>query len=123
MAEGLINHLLADSWQAMSAGTKPSGYVHPLAIKAMAELDMDISSNQSKSTESLKGESFDVVITVCGSAAENCPTWPGLGDTMHIGFPDPADATGTEEEQLAIFREIRDNIREQVLEHLRGTYQ
>ena len=119
MAEGLINHFLKDHWRAMSAGTKPSGYVHPLAIKAMSELDIDLSGNESKSTETLADETFDVVITVCGSAAENCPVWPGLGDTVHIGFPDPADATGSEEEQLAIFRQARDNIREQVLGYLR----
>lgn len=118
MAEGLINHFLGDSWQAYSAGTAPSGYVHPLAVKAMAELDIDISAGRSKYTDEFRGVAFDQVITVCDDAAENCPVWLGGGKRTHIGFYDPAKATGSEEEQIAAFRQVRDEIREQVLEYL-----
>ena len=118
MAEGLINHFLGDSWQAYSAGTAPSGYVHPLAIKAMAELDIDISDGRSKSTDEFQDAPLDIAITVCGDAAENCPVWLGSGQTVHIGFPDPADATGTEEEKMAVFRQVRDDIKDQVLAYL-----
>ena len=118
MAEGLINHFLADQWSANSAGTAPSGYVHPLAIRAMAELDIDISGGESKSVEQFRGENFAVAITVCDDAAENCPVWLGSGEKVHIGFDDPADATGTEEERMAVFRRVRDEIRAQVLPYL-----
>jgi arsenate reductase len=118
MAEGLINHYLADQWQAFSAGTRPSGYVHPLAIKAMRELDIDISDGLSKHPDELRDILFDVVITVCDNAAEDCPVWLGQGVVKHISFPDPADASGTEEEQLVVFRTVRDDIRQQVSAYL-----
>lgn len=119
MSEGLINNLLGDRWQAFSAGTEPSGYVHPLAIAVMEELGIDISDQTSKSVEAFRDEAFDVVITVCDHAAKNCPTWLGGGDVNHIGFPDPAAATGSEAEKRQRFREIRDAIRENVLGFLR----
>ena len=115
MAEGLVNHFLGESWQAHSAGTKPSGYVHPMAVKAMAELGIDIASNQSKSVEEFRNIDFDRVITVCDHAAKNCPAWIGPGLVTHIGFPDPADAVGTEEERFNVFREVRDGLRRQIL--------
>ena len=118
MAEGLINRFLGDTWQAYSAGTAPSGYVHPLAIKAMADLGIDISENRSQSTEEFRDEHFDYVITVCDDAAENCPLWLGSGNVTHIGFPDPAKATGTDAEIFAVFQQVRDDIREQVLHYL-----
>ena len=118
MAEGLINRFLGDTWQAYSAGTAPSGYVHPLAIKAMADLGIDISENRSQSTEEFRDERFDNVITVCDDAAENCPLWLGSGNVTHIGFPDPAKATGTDAEIFAVFQQVRDDIREQVLHYL-----
>lgn len=120
MAEGLINHDLSDSWSAVSAGTEPSGYVHPLAVKAMADLAIDISSGRSKQVDEFRDQAFDQVITVCGDAAENCPLWLGLGKTTHIGFFDPAKATGSDEEQMAVFRQVRDQIREEVVAYLRG---
>jgi arsenate reductase (thioredoxin) len=110
MAEGLVNHFLASGWQAYSAGTRPSGYVHPLAIEAMAELGIDISAGQSKSTETFRQAKFDVVVTVCDNAAEDCPLWLGPGRVVHISFPDPAGATGSHEEKMAIFRQVRDDI-------------
>jgi arsenate reductase (thioredoxin) len=118
MAEGLINHFLGDRWAAYSAGTKPSGHVHPLAVVAMAELGIDISDHRSKSTDEFRGQDFDVVITVCDNAARNCPTWLGKGKQIHIGFPDPAAAEGSDAEKLARFRETRDGIRQDVLDFL-----
>lgn len=118
MAEGLINHYLGNTWQAYSAGTAPSGYVHPLAIKAMAELGVDLSQNRSKSTDEFRTITLDQVITVCDDAAENCPLWLGSGNVTHIGFPDPAKATGSDQEIFAVFRQVRDDIREQVLSYL-----
>ena len=119
MAEGLVNHFLSDRWRASSAGTRPSGYVHPLAIEAMAELGIDISDQRSKSVDEFRDADFDVVITVCDAAAENCPLWLGSGRVHHIGFPDPADASGTKEERLAVFRQVRDGLRRHVFRYLR----
>ena len=118
MAEGLVNHYLGDTWQAVSAGTRPSGYVHPLAIEAMAELGIDISGHRSKSAGGYQDADLDLVITVCDDAAKNCPAWLGKGCVQHIGFPDPAAATGSESEQLAVFRQVRDGIRARVLDYL-----
>jgi arsenate reductase len=119
MAEGLINHYLGDEWEAVSAGTKPSGYVHPMAIQVMAELEIDISDGRSKSADEFRDAALDRVITVCSDANRNCPAWLGQGKVKHIGFPDPAAADGDEAEQLAVFRQVRDDIREQVLGYLR----
>jgi arsenate reductase len=118
MAEGMVNHFMSDSWLAYSAGTKPAGYVHPLAIKVMAELEVDISGHRSKSTDEFSLAELNLAVTICDGAAENCPIWLGQGQTAHIGFPDPAKATGTEEEILAIFRQVRDDIRVKVLSYL-----
>jgi arsenate reductase (thioredoxin) len=118
MAEGLINAQLADRFVAQSAGTKPAGYVHPQAIAALREIGIDISDHRSKSTDEFKGTSFDVVITVCDSAAENCPVWLGKGQRVHIGFPDPAAAAPDQQAQQ--FRAVRDAIQDQLLGYLRG---
>jgi arsenate reductase len=118
MAEGLVNHFRGESWEAVSAGTKPSGYVHPLAIRAVAELGIDISKNRSKSTDEFRDTELDLVITVCDGAAQNCPVWLGQGRVKHIGFPDPAAAAGSEDEQFAVFRQVRDGIRSRVFEYL-----
>lgn len=119
MAEGLVDHFLGERWEAFSAGTKPSGYVHPLAIEAMAELGIDVSDQRSKSVDEFRDAAFDVVITVCDDAAENCPLWLGSGNVHHIGFPDPADATGSEAERMEVFCEVRDGLRREVLGYLR----
>jgi arsenate reductase len=118
MAEGLVNHLLGDRWEASSAGTAPAGYVHPLAVKAMAEIGVDISAGYSKSVDEFRDVQFDVIITVCGGAAENCPLWLGSGNFRHIGFPDPAETTGTEEQRLEVFRQVRDGLRREVIRAL-----
>ena len=118
MAEGLVNHYLGKEWKAYSAGTEPSGYVHPKAIQAMAELDIDISGLKSKLTDRFRDQRLDLVITVCDDAAENCPIWLGEGKVVHISFPDPAKATGTEEEKLEVFRAVRDDIRRRIFHYL-----
>jgi arsenate reductase len=118
MAEGLVNHFLGEQWEAFSAGTDPSGYVHPLAIRAMAESGIDIVAHRSKSTDEFRGAEFDIVVTVCDSAAANCPVWLGRGKKVHIGFPDPAAATGNEAERLEVFRQVRDDIRQTILPRL-----
>jgi arsenate reductase len=127
MAQGLVNHFLGERWEAHSAGTQPAGTVHPLAIEAMLELGIDISEQRPKSVDELRNVHFDVVVTVCDDAAENCPVWlpspgahgqEGEGRGAHICFPDPAQATGSHSEQLQVFRQVRDAIRAQVLVYL-----
>ena len=113
MAEGLVNHDLAGQVRAFSAGVRPS-QVNPLAVQVMAELGIDISQHRSKSVDDLAGEQFDLVITVCDQAQQQCPIFPGETEVVHVGFPDPAKATGTEEEILTVFRTVRDNLRERL---------
>jgi len=121
MAEGLINAKLGPEFRAFSAGTQPSGYVHPKAIAVMAELGIDLNGNESKNLEQFRGQYFDYVITVCDSAKENCPVWlDEAGARTHIGFDDPAEATGSDEEITAEFRRVRDEIAGRVLGFLRG---
>jgi arsenate reductase len=112
MGEGLVNLFLSSQWRAYSAGTKPSGYVHPLAIAVMAELEIDISVGKSKHPDELRDVPFDLVVTVCDDAAEDCPLWLGKGRVIHHSFYDPAKAEGTEEERLTVFRRVRDEIKE-----------
>lgn len=118
MAEGLVRHYLKKKWKAFSAGTEPTGEVHPLAIKAMAEIGIDISGYKSKPVDVYRKKRFEVVITVCDSAAEACPVWLGDGTVEHIGFPDPAEATGTEEEKMRLFRYVRDDIHRRIFYYL-----
>ena len=113
MAEALVNARLGERWQAFSAGTQPSGQVHPLALQVLAEWDLH-HQGQSKSTDVWLGKDFDLVVTVCDDAAENCPVWLGRGRKVHLGFPDPAKAAGTPDQVLAEFRSVRDQIAEQV---------
>ncbi len=115
MAEGLVNHFLGDRWQAFSAGTAPAGYVHPLAIEAMRELGIDISQHRSKRVDEFREASFDLVITLCSGAAEDCPVWLGGGERLHMGFADPAALATAASGGLAAFRCVRDAIREKVL--------
>jgi arsenate reductase len=121
MAEGLVSHFLGDRWEAYSAGTAPTGHVHPLAIQAMAELGIDISAQRSKSVDEFRDTDFDLVITVCDQAAQNCPLWLGPGQVKHMGFPDPAAATGSEAERLEVFRQVRDGLHQEVLRYLEET--
>lgn len=114
MAEALVNHFLGESWQAVSAGTQPAGFVHPLALQVLEELGIQ-HQGESKSAEAFRTVKFERVITVCDDAAENCPVWLGAGVRSHLGFMDPAKVEGSEAEKLAAFRAVRDQIREQVL--------
>jgi len=116
MAEGFGKYYaekLGKDIEVYSAGSNPSGYVHPLAIKVMAEKGIDISKNKSKSLEEIPINELDYVITLCGDAAENCPVVPNA-NTQHWRLPDPARAKGTEEEKLEVFRQIRDEIEKRV---------
>lgn len=117
MAEGLVNHFLAGQVQAFSAGVAPRE-VNPLAIRAMAELGIDISRHRSKSVTEFEGQQFDLVITVCDSAREQCPFFPGAARMLHLGFPDPGRASGTEDERMAVFRRVRDEMRQKLLPRL-----
>ena len=123
MIEGLVNHYLADRWQAYSAGTAPTGYVHPMAIEVMSELEIDISAYRSKSVDEFHNFNFDAVITVCDDAAENCPVWLGSGRVIHMGFPDPAQTTGSEIERFAVFQQVRDDMGKIVLGYLTEKFQ
>ena len=114
MAEALWKSLGEGKWHSDSAGSKPSGYVHPLAIQAMQELGIDISANTSKSLEQFREEAFDLVVTVCDNARESCPVFLGATETLHWPFDDPADANGTDEEKMLVFRRVRDEIKERI---------
>ena len=113
MAEGLTNALLGEQWQATSAGTQPSGYVHPLAVQALKEIGID-HQGFSKSVDQFRGTPFDLVITLCDDADQNCPVWLGKGQRRHIGFPDPAEVQGSDTEKMAAFRGVRDDIKKRV---------
>ncbi len=110
MAEGFVKSFDPDI-KVFSAGTNPSPKVHPKAIQVMKEVGIDISKNYPKSVNQFLNESFDYVITVCDNAKETCPVFLGrIGRQLHIGFEDPAEATGTEEEIVSVFRKVRDKI-------------
>jgi arsenate reductase (thioredoxin) len=113
MAEGLLHALGGDRFEVFSAGTEATR-VRPLAIQAMSELNIDISGQQSKTLARYLNEPFDEVITVCDAAAEACPIFPGAAHRRHWSFPDPSQAKGSEEEQLAVYRTVRDAIRERI---------
>jgi arsenate reductase len=117
MAEAIVNHFLPGQWQAFSAGTLPAGFVHPLALQVLAEIGI-AHPGVSKSTEVFRGQDFDLVITVCDDAAENCPVWLGKGKRVHIGFPDPAAAKGSDPDRLNLFRQVRDDIQARILDYL-----
>ena len=111
MAEGFLKTFDAEL-RVHSAGTNPSSYVHPQAVAVMKEIGIDLSKNFPKNVEGFINQEFDYVITVCGNAKETCPMFTGkVGERLHIGFDDPAEATGTEEEVLNEFRKIRDEIK------------
>jgi arsenate reductase len=113
MAEGLLRHLGGDQFEVFSAGTEAT-HVRPLAIKAMAEIGMDISQQTSKTLDLYLSEPFDKVITVCDSANEACPVFLGAKQRLHWSFPDPSQAKGSQEEQLAVYRRVRDAIRTRI---------
>lgn len=114
MAEAIVNHRLGDTWQALSAGTEPTGYTHLKAIEVLAEIGID-HDGKSKHADVFRRMPLDLVVTVCDDAAENCPVWLGQGKRVHLGFPDPAKAMGSEEEITAEFRAVRDDIAKQIV--------
>ena len=111
LAEGILRNTLDGSFRVESAGSKPAGFVHPLAIKVMREISIDISAHHSKHLDQFLDGHVETVITVCGNADQACPIFPGQVNRHHWGFDDPAHATGSEDEQLAVFRRVRDEIR------------
>jgi arsenate reductase len=107
MAERLVNHFLGDEWEAYSAGTAPAGYV-----------EQDGILSYSKSEAEFRTAELDFVVTLCDNGAQTCPLWLGSGRVKHIGFPDPTAATGSEDERLDVFRQVRDGIRQKVMHYL-----
>lgn len=120
MAEGLINHLSGDRFQAFSAGTEP-GTIHPLAVKVMGEIGIDISAYRSKHLREFIDREIDLVITVCDNARESCPFFPGAKAVEHKTFPDPANVAGNKEMKLAAFRSVRDALVEWIEKRFTAT--
>lgn len=117
MAEGLLRHLAGDAYQVYSAGTDKT-FVRPQAIQVMAEVGIDISKQQSKTLQQYLQDGFDEVITVCDNANEACPVFSNTKNRRHWSFPDPSKAQGSEEEQLQIYRAVRDAIQQKIEEEL-----
>jgi arsenate reductase len=113
MAEAIINARLGDQWQAFSAGSRPAGNVHPLAVQVLSELGIS-HHGRPKSMQEFLGQSFDVVITLCEDSDDNCPVWLGKGKQLHQPYPDPAKATGSQAEILQAFRQVRDAISREI---------
>ena len=111
MAEGILRNAASDLIEVASAGSNPSGYVHPKAITALNEIGIDISSHTSKHMNDFLNQDIHTVITVCGNADQACPTYPGQSHRHHWGFKDPAHAEGSEDEIMEVFRKVRDEIK------------
>lgn len=120
MAEGIANTIGKGKLKAYSAGLNPAGFVHPKAIEVMKEIGIDISNYTSKPIDEALLQEMDYIITLCGDANETCPMTPPHIKRVHWGLPDPAKAVGTEEEVLNLFRKVRDEIKEKVLQLIRG---
>jgi len=114
MAEAIVNSRLSPEWQAFSAGIHPAGYVHPKALFVLAEIGIQ-HQGRTKDLSEYKDIPFDLIITVCDSAAEECPVWLGPGRRLHLSFPDPARQTGSEDEVITAFRQVRDDIVSRIL--------
>ena len=113
IAEAIVNARYSSEWRAFSAGTHPAGFVHPLAIQVLHEIGIK-HHGESKSVEQFRQQDFDLVITVCEDASEECPVWLGRGKRLHEGFHDPAKAPGTDDERLLVFRQVRDEMIEKI---------
>ncbi|MBI1941601.1 MAG: arsenate reductase ArsC [Acidobacteria bacterium] len=118
MAEGLLRHLPGERFEVTSAGTRPKG-LNLLAVRAMKEVGIDISGHRSKDVAEFQGQDFSYVITVCDRAKQSCPVFPATTQLLHWSLDDPAEAPGTEEERLAFFRRVRDEISERIQEFIR----
>ena len=112
MAEAIVNARYPE-WRASSAGTQPTGFVHPMAIQVLHEIGIE-HDGSSKNVEQFRNETFALVVTVCDDANESCPVWLGKGVRLHEGFRDPAKAQGTDEERLAVFRQVRSEMLERI---------
>jgi arsenate reductase len=119
MAEAIVNARLGDTWHAVSAGTKPTGYVHPKALESLSKIGIE-HTGSSKRVDEFRDVDFDLVVTVCDSAAEKCPVWLGKGKRTHYSFPDPAKAEGTQEEIMNVFRSVRDDIEKEMIQLLKA---
>ena len=113
IAEAVVNHRLKESWQAYSAGTFPTGYVHPKAVQVLEEMGIH-HEGESKHVEKFRHDQFDLVVTVCNYATEDCPLWLGSGKRIHRSFNDPAKARGSDEQVINVFRQVRDEIAEEI---------
>ncbi|HLG14901.1 MAG TPA: arsenate reductase ArsC [Blastocatellia bacterium] len=120
MAEGLLREIAGERFEVASAGTNPTA-VNPMAVRAMAEVSVDISSHRSKSVDEMADKPFDCVITVCDRARDACPIFPGAGEQLHWSLDDPAEAMGTEDDRMAVFRRVRDEIAERIRRFVAGT--
>jgi arsenate reductase len=109
MAEALVNFRYSDKWNAFSAGSHPAGQVNPLTFQVLAEIGID-HHGRSKSIEEFNGQAFDLVVTMCDQAENECPMWLGGGRKIHLHFPDPSEASGNEAEKLASFRSVLEAI-------------
>ena len=118
MAEAMWNSLGQGEWTAESAGSKPSGYVHPLALKAIKEIGLSTDGLVSKTVDPFVSQEIDLVVTVCDNAQTACPTLPGAKETLHWPFDDPADAEGTEAEQFVFFQRVREEIQTKIAGYL-----
>jgi arsenate reductase len=117
MAEAIVNARLGEKWKAASAGTKPAGYVHPKALAVLSEIGIQ-HTGRSKLADEFRGVDFDLVVTICDSAAEECPVWLGKGKRVHHSFPDPAKAEGTDEEVMNVFRAVRHDMEREMVKLL-----
>jgi arsenate reductase len=120
MAEAIVNAQAGERWQAFSAGSRPAGFVHPATVRVLAEIGIDASHARSKPIADFKSEPFDLVVTVCDQAAEDCPVWLGSGERVYLEFPDPARVQGDEPQVMAAFRSVRDAIQREILALLAG---
>ncbi len=121
MAEAIVNTLLGDRWEASSAGSHPAGYVHPFAVKVLSEIGIE-HQGRSKPIDEFRLQKFDLVVTLCDQADAECPVWLGSGRRIHLPFPDPAGVTGTEDQQMAAFRVVRDAIDNAITRLLNDIY-
>lgn len=120
MAEALWRSLGDGEWETGSAGSNPSGFIHPIAVRVMQERGIDISEARSKSLDEFRDKRFDLVVTVCDNAKASCPVFTGATETLHWPFDDPAKAEGSEDDQLAVFRRVRDEIEHKIFDFLKS---
>jgi arsenate reductase len=114
MAEAIWNQLGEGEWEAVSAGSKPAGYVHPMALELLKSIDLPVDGLVSKSVTEFENQSFDLVVTVCDNAKSDCPLFPGAAKTLHWPFEDPNDAEGSEEEKMKVFKSVAELIRARI---------